>query len=225
MHGLSGRATLRSLWATVYVQVGRNAPARTGNLVLLCALLVVVTLAMGFWVPRSEHHGLSVANLVLLVVCALNAEAGINPHTSLLLNLSRENRFRSLMFSAVARWIAVAVVSAVLAAVSIAAGRYLDTVTLYGTVYEYTPMHPMVFLFFAPMMPFLFLSQVAFPKQLVLATIVIAIVAGISYVGGAHKALEGSLSGFLLVQVLSWIPFVAYVHHYCFSRDLRLDGS
>ena len=122
-------------------------------------------------------------------------------------------------------WMTAAQLIRYVAAYYPTAGRYLDTVTLYGTVYEYTPMHPMVFLFFAPMMPFLFLSQVAFPKQLVLATIVIAVVAGISYVGGAHKALEGSLSGFLLVQVLSWIPFVAYVHHYCFSRDLRLDGS
>jgi len=225
MRSLSDRATLRALWATLYVQVGRIAPARTGNLIALCLLFIVATVVMGFWAPRSEHNGLSVANLVLLIVCALNAEAVINPHTALLLNLSRGNRFRSLMFSAVARWIAVAGASAVLTAISITAGRYLDVVTLYGTVYTYTPMHPMVFLFFAPMMPFLFLSQVAFPKQQVLATIVIAIVAGISYVGGAHRVLDGSLSGLLLVQALSWIPFVAYVRNSCYSGDLKLDGT
>jgi hypothetical protein len=225
MRRLSGHPTLRSLWGTLYVQVGKVAPVRAANLIALCLLLLVATVVAGFYGPGRQHPEVSVANLIILVVCGINADYRVNPHAALLLNVSRKNRFRSLMFSALSQWLVVAIVAAALTAISIASGRYLDEVTIYGIVYTYTPIHPMAFFFFAPMLPFVFLSQVVFPRQHVIAIVVISVIVSIFFVSSAHRVLEAPVLGLLVLQVVSWLPFVAFIRHYCYSWDLKLNGQ
>ena len=225
MGALSRHATIRSLWGALYVQTGKFLPATISNFIALSLLLVGLSLVLGYYHPHRIDPNISGANLILFLICVVNSEYRINPYAGLLLNVSRKNRFRSLMFSAVAQWLALAVFAAAFTAVSIAAGRFLDEVTIYGNTYVYTPIHPKAFFVFVPMVPFYFLSQVLFPRQHVIAMTVIAIAGMIAFFAGGHKILEMSALGIFLLQVVSWLPFVAFVRHYCYSWDLKLNGQ
>lgn len=224
MQRLSGHTTLRALWGTLYVQAGRGAPSRAANVVVLWTFMALVTVAMGFYEPHRMSADVSAASLILMVVCAISSEYRVDPHSTLLLNLSRGIRFRSLLFSATGQWLVVAAFAAVLTAISITAGRFLDEVTLFGKGYTYKAMHPMAFLLFAPMLPFIFLGQALFPRRNVLFTIVVTIVASIFFINAAHRVLEAPVQWLLLAQVLSWMPFLAYARHQCYAGDLTLGG-
>lgn len=224
MRSLPGHATLRSLWGGLYVQTGKSAPATASNFIALSLLIIALSLLLGYYHPRRLEPGTSSANLILFLLVSINAEYRINPFAGLLLTVSRKNRFWSLMFSGVAQWLVVAVFAALLTAMSIAAGAFLDEFTVRGATYTYTPVHPKAFLVFAPLMPFYFLSQVAFPRRHVIALMVIASVGIIVFFGGGHELLHASWPGLLLLQAASWLPFVAFICHYCYSRDLSLNG-
>jgi hypothetical protein len=224
MRKFTGRPAIKSLWGTLYVQTGKWEPATASNFIALTVLLTVITLVLGYYHPHRLPHDTSGANLMLFLLCTINAEYRINPYAGLLLNVSRKNRFRSLIFSALTQWLFVAVVSAVITLVSIAAGRFLGEFTVHDRVYTYTPIHPKAFFIFAPTMPFYFLSQVLFPKRHIVALMVIALAGIISFFAIGHKILEMSALGILLLQVVSWLPFVAWIRHYCYCWDLKLNG-
>ena len=116
----------------------------------------------------------------------------------------------------------VAAVAAVLAAVSIAAGHFIDEVTLYGITHAYDPMSPKAFLVFAPMLPFLFLSQMIFPKQHIIFVIFVATIATISFMTVGYKLLDDPWSSLLLMQAVCWLPFVVVARYHCYSLDLKL---
>lgn len=221
---LAGRPAVNSIWGTLYVQVGKSAPLTAANFFVLFAFLLAVTLVLGYYHPHRFAPGVSGANLIFFLVCVINAEYRINPYASLLLNVSRKNRFRSLVISAVIQWFVVAVFAAALAGMSIAVGRFLGGFTVYGRDYFFTPIQPKAFFAFAPMMPFYFLSQVLFPRRHFIALIVIAATGPIVFFPVSQRILETSVLWLLLLQVMSWLPFVGWVRHYCYSRDLTLNG-
>jgi hypothetical protein len=225
MESHAGHATRRSLWGTLYMQIGKAAPARALNLFLLALLLAAASVALGFYHPKRLDPGISGANLALFLVCVLTAEYRINPHAALMLNVSRKNRFRSLLFSALAQWVIAAIVAAALTVVSITAGRFLGEVTVGGGTFTFIPIAPKAFFVFAPMLPFFFLGQVVFPKHHVIAMLVITIVGTIVFFSNAHNLLALPALGTFLLQVVCWLPFVAFIRHYCFYWDLKLDGQ
>jgi hypothetical protein len=225
MRALVGRPTLKSLWGTLYVQTGKLAPARLFDFIMLSILLMTLTLVLGYYQPYRLASGVSGANLMLFLVCTINAEYRLNPHAGLLINISRKNRFRSLMFSALSQWLAAAVIAAAITILSVTAGRFLDEVTVYGGTYAYTPIQPMAFFIFAPMLPFYFLSQVLFPRYHTIALMVIATVGTIAFFAIGHMILGMPALGIFLLQAASWLPFVLFIHRYCYSWDLKLSGQ
>jgi hypothetical protein len=225
MRSLAGHTTLKTLWGTFYMQVGRSAPARAANFIALAVLLAGLTLLLGFYHPHRLSTGVSGANLVLFLTCIIGGEYRINPHASLLLNVSRKARFRSMLFSAVLHWLFLAAVGAALTAISIFAGRYLGELTISGVSYAYVPVVPQSFLVFAPMLPFFFWSQLMFPKHHVIAMMVVAAVSVPLFFAGGYKLLDSPVTGLLLLQAICWLPFVGFVHHYCYRQDLQLNGQ
>jgi hypothetical protein len=221
----AGHATRRSLWGTLYMQIGKAAPARASNLFLPVLLLAAASVALGFYHPERLDPGISGANLALFLICVLTAEYRINPHAALMLNVSRKTRFRSLLFSALAQWLMAAIVAAALTVVSIVAGRFLGEVTFGGGTYTFIPIAPKAFFIFAPMLPFFFLGQVVFPKHHVIAMVVIVIIGTIVFFSNAHALLALPALGIVLLQVVCWLPFLAFIRHYCFYWDLKLDGQ
>ena len=225
MQARSGRATLKALWGTLYVQTGKWAPATASNFVWLFLFLVMLTLVLGFYHPHRLAPGVSGANLILFLACLVNADYRVNPYAGLLLNVSRKNRYTSLVFSALTQWLVLGVFAAALTAVSIAAGRFVDELTVAGGTYTYTPVHPKAFFIFAPAVPFYFLSQVLFPKRHVIAIMVISIAGVIGFFAIGHKMLDLSVLWLLLLQLVSWLPFIGWIRHYCYSWDLTLNGQ
>jgi hypothetical protein len=225
MRAFSSHATLKSLWGALYIQIGKSVPATQSNFIALSVLLAAVAVGLGYYHPHRLAPGISGANLILFLVCTINAEYRINPYSGLLLNISRKNRLRSLLFSGLTQWLIVGLAAAALTVLSIAAGRFLDDLTIYGITYTYVPIHPKAFFVFAPMVPFYFLSQVLFPRHHVIAMIVIAIIGMTAFFTNGHKILEMSTLGILMLQVVSWLPFVAFIRHYCYAWDLKLNGQ
>jgi hypothetical protein len=225
MRRLGHHPTLRSFYGTLYVQLGNAAPARFSNFLALGLLMTAVAIILGFYNPERAGAEISGANLVMFLVCVVNSEYRINPHATLLLNIGRRDRYRSLMFSALSQTLVVAVVAAVLTAISIAAARFLGEVTLYGSTYTYYPVSPKAFLVFAPMLPFLFLSQLVFPKQHIIVVIFIASVSTLGFMTVGYKLLAESWLSLLLMQVVCWLPFVVVARHQSYSLDLKLTGK
>ena len=224
MRALSGRPAMRALWGALYVQAGKTAPARFTNFIALAALLIVVTVIAGLYHPHRFGTEISAANLVIFLVCVINAEYRIDPYATLLLNVSRRNRLQGILFSAVSQWLLVAAAAALLTAASHFVGRYIDEITIYGHTYGYSPIHPKAFFAFAPMLPFFYLSQLLFPKQHVLVIMVIAAISTVSFMSAGYKLLDAPVTGLVLLQAACWLPFVAAISHYYFRRDLKLDG-
>jgi hypothetical protein len=224
MRSRGGHPLRTTLWGTLYILAGRAAPAKASYLILGAVGLAVLTVVLGFYHPENFPPGVSLANMVLFLVCVLNADYRINPYSSLLLNTSRKNRFTSLMLAGLVQLTVVVVISGVLVLISHAAGAFLDEVTVGGGTGTYDPIIPKSFFFFAPMLPFIFLSQILFPKQTVLPIILISIVAVIVFASAAQQLLDMFPLGVVLLQVVCWLPFVTFVRHYCYHWDLKLDG-
>jgi len=225
MRAMSGHSTLKSLWGTLYIQFVKAAPATASNFIALSVFFTAITLVLGFYHPHRLAPDLSGANLMLFLVCIVTAEYRINPYAGLMLNISRKNRFRSLLFSAVVQWLVVGGICTALMAVSIFAQRFLTEMTLYGTTYSYTPIHPKAFFVFSPMIPFYFISQVLFPKHHVIALLVITIAGTLVFFTNGQKFIEMSAWGLFVLQMVSWLPFVALIRHYCFTWDIKLNGQ
>jgi ABC-type Na+ efflux pump permease subunit len=222
MRRLGKHPTLRAFFGTLYIQMGTAAPARLSHFFALGILLAALAILPGFYNAGRDIGDFSGANLVIFLLCVLNAEYRINPHATLMLNIGRRDRFRSLLFSALSQWLVVAAVAALLAAVSIAAGHFIDEVTLYGITHSYDPMSPKAFLVFAPMLPFLFLSQMIFPKQHIIFVIFVATIATVSFMTVGYKLLDDPWSWLLLMQAVCWLPFVVVARYHCYSLDLKL---
>ena len=225
MRTLTDHPTLRSFSGTLYIQMGNAAPARVSHFVALGLILTALSILLGFYKPGRGDVDISGANLVLFLLCIVTAEYRINPHATLLLNIGRRDRFRSMMFSAFSQWLVVAAVAAVITAVSIAAGRYLGEVTLYGLTYTYAPISPKTFLVFAPILPFFFLSQIIFPKYHLIVVMVIASSGTIVFMLSGYRLLEASWWSLLLMQAVCWLPFLVVARYQSYSLDLKLTGK
>ncbi len=222
MRALGVHPTLRAFYGTMYIQMGTAAPARLSHFFGLGILMTALSILPGFYSAVRADGEVSGANLVMFLLCVLNAEYRINPHTTLMLNIGRRDRFRSLLFSALSQWLVVAATAAVLTAVSIIAGHFINDVTLYGITHSYDPISPRAFLVFAPMLPFLFLSQMIFPKQHVIFVIFIATIATVGFMTVGYKLLDASWSSLLLMQAVCWLPFVVVARYQSYSLDLKL---
>jgi hypothetical protein len=225
MRALAGHSTARSLLGTLYILVGKAAPVKASNLIAAVIGLMVLAVVLGFYHPRRFPDHFSVANLVMFLICALNAEYRINPYAALMLNISRKNRFRSLLFAALAQTVVVMILAAVITAVSIAVGAFLDQVTVFGHTWNYDPIVPQAFFFFAPLLPFLFICQVLFPKNNVIPITVVSIAGILIFIANAQRMLAAGPLELALLQLVCWLPFVMFIRHYCYSWDLKLDGQ
>jgi hypothetical protein len=185
-------------------------------------LLTTLAILLAFYNPGREGVEIAGANLVLFLLCVVNAEYRLNPYATLMLNIGRRDRFRSLLFSALSQWLVVATVAAVLTAVSIATGHFINEVTLYGITHTYDPISPRAFLVFAPMLPFLFLSQMIFPKQHIIVVVFIASIATVGFMLAGYRLLDAPWSSLLLMQAVCWLPFVVVARYRCYSQDLKL---
>jgi len=225
IRALSDHPTARALWGTLYILSGKAAPAKVSNLIMALVGLMALAVVFGFYHPKRFPEDIAGANLVLLVICAINAEYRINPHAALLLNISRKIRFRSLVFAALAQTLVVVVVAAVVTAVTIAAGRFLHEVTFLGGTWTYHAIAPKAFFFFSPMLPFFFICQALFPKNSVIPITFVAIVGVIIFAANVQRLLAMGPMSIALVQAVCWLPFVAFIRHYCYSWDHKLDGQ
>jgi hypothetical protein len=222
---LPAHTTRKALWGTVYMLSGRTAPARVSYLIAAGLGLMALSTGLGFYHPERFHETVSGANLVLFLVCAISTEYQINPHAALLLNVSRACRFRSLVFAALIQFAVVATVSGLLCLFSAAVGEFVHELTIQDRTWVYRPMNPEMFLLFAPMLPFFYLSQVLFRHRSVPAIMVISVVSILTFAFAADRFLAAPAAAVLLLQVASWLPFVLLVRHVCLTWDLRLDGS
>ena len=220
----SGGFTRRALWGTMYVLAGRAAPAKVRYAVLGTLGLVLLTLLLGFYHPRRFPDGVSVANLSLYLIMAISSDYRINPHASLMLNISRRNRFRSLMLAGFAQLAATAVVCGFLILVSRAAGMYLGEVDFLGRTMTFDPVIPRAFFLFAPMLPVFFVCQLLFRRYVMFPVMIVSMVSVIVFAAHAEALLALSAVELAALQVASWLPFVYLVRHYCYSLDIRLNG-
>jgi hypothetical protein len=218
----SVRATL---WGTLYAMMGRAAPVRASNLLTLGFIFTVITVLLGFYRTQSMPAYVSGANLMLFVLCAVSAEYSVNPFSSLILNVSRKNRFRSLLLASAVQLCVVTLASTLLILISIGAGSFLHEITFRGATITYAPIIPKSFFYFAAMLPFLFVGQILFPKNSVIFITFISIVAITAFVGNADRFLGLSVLGIAGFHLVFWLPFVLLVRHYCLSRDLKLGGQ
>jgi hypothetical protein len=225
MRSLSDHPTITSLWGTLYILAGRAAPGKASNLIMGFLGLTALAVVLGFYHPKRFPDHVSGATLVMFLICAINAEYRINPHAALLLNISRKNRFRSLMIAALAQTFVVVILAAVVSVVSITAGSFLHEVTILNTTWTYHPIIPKTFFFFLPMLPFLFMCQVLFPKNSVIPITVIGIIGVVVFASNVRPLLAMGPLGIALLQVVCWLPFVAFIRHYCYFWDLKLDGQ
>jgi len=223
MRAVSGHFTQQTLWGAAYVLIGRAAPARASNLVFGALALVVLTVGLGFMHPTRFLPGVSVANLVLYLVFAITAEYRINPHGALMLNISRKNRLRSLMWAGVVQLIASTVVCAFLISVSHAVVPLFDEVTFLGHILTYDPVIPRSLFLLMPMLPIFFICQILFPRNTVIPITVISVVAVTIFSTQAAYLLSLSSTQIVLLQLVGWLPFVVIVRHYCLFWDLSLD--
>ncbi len=222
MRRLGNHPTLRALYGTLYVQMGAAAPARLSHFFALGILMTALSIVPGFYSADRAGGEVSGANLVMFLLCVFNAEYRVNPYSTLMLNIGRRDRFRSVLFSALSQWLFVAAAAAALTAVSIVAGHYIDEVTLFGHTYTYNPISPGAFLVFAPMLPFLFLSQMIIPKQHIIVLIFIASTATVGFMAIGYRLLDASWLSLLLMQAVCWLPFVLVARYHCYSLDLKL---
>ena len=224
MRALSGHPTARSWWGTLYILGGKAAPSRASHLVLAVTGLMLLAVVLGFYHPKRFPEDVSGATFIMFLICALNADYRINPHAALMLNISRKIRFRSLMFAALVQTLVVCFLSAAIAAVSIAAGRFLHEVTLLNSTLTYDPIIPKTFFFFTPMIPFFYICQVWFPRNIALSITVVGVVAVVLVAANVQRLLAMGPLELALLQVVCWLPFVAVIRQHCFRRDLELDG-
>jgi hypothetical protein len=224
MRAVSGRFTRKSLWGTLYVLAGRAAPTSGWYLLVGLAGLMVLTVVLGFYHPKRFPDGVSMANLTLYLVMAITAEYRINPHAALMLNISRRNRFRSLMLAAAAQLVVTAAVCGLLIVTSRVAGMYLDEVTALGNAWIYEPIVPKSLFLFLPMLPLFFVCQILFPRHTVFPVMIISIISVVIFAGNAEALLRTPPVGLAILQVVSWLPFVLLVRHHCYFWDLNLNG-
>jgi hypothetical protein len=225
MRAVTGRFVQTSLWGSLYVLTGGSAPARPVNVLLGALGLAAITVILGFYHPERFPPEVSGASLALYLVFAITAEYRINPYAALMLNISRKNRFRSLMLSAAARVAVTTIVSVFVVAASRAAGLFLAEITFLGNTLTYVPVNPRAFFLFLPMLPFFFVCQILFPRHTVVTLMAVSIVSIIIFVTHAGQLLGMSPTGFALIQVVGWLPFVLLVRHYCYFWDLKLNGQ
>jgi hypothetical protein len=219
------RPTARALWGTLYMLAGRLAPARWSGLVVVAVALSALTVGLGFYHPARLPDGISAANLMMFLICAVNAEFRFNPHAALLLNISRPNRFASLIFAALVQTALVLAASAVATLLSVAAGRYLDEVTIHGYTFTYDPIVWSAILLFLPVLPFYYVCQLLFPKQSIIPVSILSAIAVVAAFANFERFLTVSPLAILIVQLACWLPFVYVVHQHCYSWDLKLEGQ
>ena len=73
------------------------------------------------------------------------------------------------------------------------------------------------------MLPFFYLCRVLFQRRNVPSTLVITLVGILTFFSSADNLLATPVWGLLLLQVVSWLPFVTLTRHYCYSWDLNLN--
>jgi len=224
MKAFPGRTTTRSLWGSLYILAGKATPARSLNVIAPALGLTLLTVALGFYHPERFPAGVSGANLIMFLLCVVNAEYRVNPYAALMLNISRKNRFRSLMFAALVQTAIVLTVAAFAILVSVTAGRFLHETTFLGQTLTYDPIIPRSILFLLPLLPFYFVCQLLFTKHPIIPITVVSILGVVIVVANFQGLLDMPLGGILLLQLVSWLPFVALVRQYCFFWDLKLDG-
>jgi hypothetical protein len=225
MRTTSGRFTQRALWGTLYILTGKTAPAAAWHFVAGALGLAALTVALGFYHLERFPPGVSAANFAVFLVMAITAEYRINPHASLMLNISRKNRFWSLMLAGIARMVASLIVCLFVIMVSRAVGLVSDEFTFLGRDWTYAPVIPKAVLLFTPMLPFFYICQILFPRHAVFPVLVITILSVTIFATNAQALLGLPLTGLALLQVVSWLPFVALVRHHCYFWDLKLNGQ
>jgi hypothetical protein len=225
MSAAFGHPTTRSLWGSLYVASGKAAPAKSFHMITTVLGLALLTVVLGFYHPERLPAGVSGANLMMFLLIAFNAEYRFNPYAALLLNISRKNRFRSLMLAALVQAVATLAAAAVAALVSVAAGRFLHEIAFLGQTWTYHPIVLRTILFFLPMLPLFFVCQLLFRNHPIIPITVVSIIAVIIVLANFQGLLGMPLRGLLLLQLVSWLPFIALTRQYCFFWDLRLDGK
>jgi hypothetical protein len=224
MRSLAHHPTIASMWGALYMSAGRAAPARATNVLWAALGLVTLTGVLGFYHPHHSPPGVSGANLLLLILCAIGAEYRINPNAALLLNVSRRSRFASLLLAALAQLLAVALMSAAVIGVSYAVRTVLPEATILGKTSTYDPIVPKALFFFLALLPFYYLVRVLFPKQIVIFTTVVTVIGVIVFISTTRQLLEMTAPGILLLLLACWLPFVALLYRYCRRWDLDIGN-
>ncbi len=210
-------------WGFFYNIVGAALHARRANFLLLVTVILLGTAILGYVGPTRIFPDISLANFILFAgSVVIGTFFKIHPFTTMLLPVSRREKFRHIVLTGLAGGVAALIIGVLIIAVSIFVDHFIHEVSLFGKTLTYMPLIPKTLFYFLLILPVLLVSKMLFPKHYGLVDgIVVGVAVGVFE--GAHAAiLKATPVEITLLLLASWLPFVGISFHCCFSKDLVL---
>jgi hypothetical protein len=215
----------RYIWGIFYTISGHSFPVTLTNILFPAFVLVLTTIVLGYVDLSIDKPGISKANLVLFApVMVMGASLRLDLFSTLLLPAGRRERLGGIFAAGVASAAAALILGFAICGFSVAVDYVAHEVTLRGETYTYFPVLPKAFFLFFPSLPILLAAHFIFPRYYIVPAIVVSAFSLIIFRASIVEFSTMSPVGVAILNLVSWLPFIAITRHYCYFWDLASRG-